>query len=139
MSESKHTPGPWEYIASTEHHGPYVAGPFGGDVCDCYTMSNLLAASIRNGGTSYPIPFQADCADANARLIATAPDMVAVLAEFIAIDDDDATGPDDDPARNVERLDNVLRRAREIIAKIEPSNPGASLTESGADPAKAPS
>lgn len=54
----EHTPGPWEYVASTEHHGPYVAAPFGGDICDCYTMSNLSAFSVRNGGDSVPIHFQ---------------------------------------------------------------------------------
>lgn len=64
------SPAPWEYIASTEHHGAYVANSYGGTVCDCYEMSDPSAASVRNGGTSRPIPF-ADM-DANARLIVTA-------------------------------------------------------------------
>lgn len=74
MSTSKaaFTAGPWEYVPGTEHHGPYVAGPWGGDICDCYAMSNPMAASVRNGGTSFPINHQGESAEANAQLIAEA-------------------------------------------------------------------
>lgn len=79
---TKHTPGPWEYVPSTKHHGPYVTGPYGGDICDCYTMSNPGMPSVRNGGDSRPIPFMQERADPNARLIAAAPEM---LAQLIAV------------------------------------------------------
>lgn len=79
MGEVKHTPGPWEYVAGTQHHGPYVSSSLGGDICDCYCMSNPAAASVLNGGTSYPVNHQGENADANARLIAAAPDMLAAL------------------------------------------------------------
>lgn len=75
MSETAWTRGPWEYIPGTEHHGPYVSGPFGGDICDCYAMSNPESLSVRNGGKSQPIWHQAERADANARLISASPEM----------------------------------------------------------------
>ena len=80
MTETRFTLGPWEYVPSNEHHGPYVCSPFGGDICDCYTMSNLREPSIRNGGTSKPIHFMHEQADANARLIAAAPELLNALA-----------------------------------------------------------
>lgn len=75
-----HTPGPWEYIPGTEHHGAYVSGPFGGDICDCYAMSDPSSLSARNGGTSQPIPFRD--AEANARLISAAPELLAVVEDM---------------------------------------------------------
>lgn len=106
---TKHTPGPWEYIPSNEHHGPYVSS-YAGDVADCYTMSNPLAASIRNGGDSYPVPFQGAEADANARLIAAAPDMLEALRDALELLERHYPKP----ARS-----GQIARARAAIAKAE--------------------
>lgn len=83
MGEVKHTPGPWEFVPGTEHHGPYVAGPWAGDICDCYTMSNPMHASVRNGGDSRPIWFHGETANANAALIAQAPTMFETLERIV--------------------------------------------------------
>jgi len=44
-------------------------------------MSNPYALAVCNGGDSKPIAFQHDEADANARLISAAPDMLAALTK----------------------------------------------------------
>lgn len=74
---NKHTPAPWEYVPSTEHHGPYVTSEFGSTICDCYTMSQPGLWSTANGGPSKPVLFLAEMADPNARLIAAAPELFA--------------------------------------------------------------
>lgn len=82
MMVTEHTPGPWEYVPSTANHGPYVSNGWGaGDICDCYTMSKPSELAVCNGGTSQPIPFQHEEADANARLIAAAPEMLDALEQ----------------------------------------------------------
>lgn len=63
-------PTPWELVEANEHHGAYIVNAYGADVCDCYAMSNPMAASVRNGGNSFPVPFTN--ADANAAFIVKA-------------------------------------------------------------------
>lgn len=85
MVESKHTPGPWEYVPSNSNHGPYVSNGWGaGDICDCYVMSKPSELAVCNGWTSAPIHHQHEEADANARLIAAAPDLLEALRELYA-------------------------------------------------------
>ena len=75
----KHTPGPWEYVPSTEHHGPYVTSQYGSDICDCYVMTYPAEASVRNGGRSKPNHFLGEMADPNARLMAASPELLEAL------------------------------------------------------------
>ena len=82
MSEVKHTPGPWEYVPSTEHHGPYVTSDFGTTIADCYVMSNPGNLSVLNGGDSRPIHHLHEMADPNARLIAAAPELLEVCRNY---------------------------------------------------------
>ncbi len=82
MNAAKYTPGPWEYVPSTENHGPYICSEFGCTIADCYTMTEPSKPAACNGGPSKPILFLGEMADSNARLIAAAPDMLAAL-EFI--------------------------------------------------------
>lgn len=104
-----HTPGPWRYVPGTEHHGPYVATDAEmtyGDIADLYVMSKPGFASTRNGGESYPINHQGATAEANARLMAAAPELLASLQEVVAIAD-----------RNTDAFD----RAKAAIAKATAS------------------
>ena len=77
---ANYTPGPWDYVASTEHHGPYVTSNYGSTIADCYVMSQPSELSTLNGGPSKPIPHMTEMADANARLISAAPEMLVALA-----------------------------------------------------------
>jgi len=76
-----HTPGPWDYVSSTEHHGPYVTSEFGTTICDCYIMSEPSQWSTVNGGKSRPIHHLHEMADPNARLIAAAPEFATAAMD----------------------------------------------------------
>jgi hypothetical protein len=118
VSDTKHTPGPWEYVPSTEHHGPYVTSEFGVTVCDCYVMSNPSAPSVLNGGDSYPVHHLSEMADPNARLIAAAPDLVEALAEArkgckLLEDLTGCRGDDDYVSDLLAKIDAALSKALE--------------------------
>lgn len=113
MSETKWTPGPWEYVPSTEHHGPYVSGPWGGDICDCYTMTDTSGWSVRNGGTSRPVNHQGDMADANARMIASAPDLYEALEKLMSVP------IVADYAGDNEHLDAAISAARAALSRAK--------------------
>lgn len=115
---SSFTPGPWEYIASNEHHGPYVACNFGGDICDCYAMSNPSSLSVRNGGDSKPIHSQHEMADANAHLIAAAPDLLEALKDIVGMSSAFASATSGQPFTH-QAACYVIDKARVAIAKAE--------------------
>lgn len=114
MGASKHTPGPWSYVAGTEHHGPYVTSEFGSDICDCYTMSRPDLPSALNGGPSHPIPFLAEMAEPNARLIAAAPDLLDALKRLLQFIREHTEAGEVIPPHTVEH-----EHAMAIIAKAE--------------------
>lgn len=64
------TPGEWGLVKGNDHHGPYIEACCGGTIADFYMMSDTSSLSIRNGGTSRPIWFMPEEAQANAALAA---------------------------------------------------------------------
>lgn len=87
MVEIKHTPGPWEYIPSTQFLGPYVTSAFGSTICDCYIMSGPSELTK-------PHHYLYEMADPNACLIAAAPELLEALQKamhLLAWDDPEVT------------------------------------------------
>jgi hypothetical protein len=67
----KHTPGTWDLIAPDEHHGWYVEDGLGRSICDLYYLNGHTVIDHDPGGHGET--------EANARLIAAAPDLLAAL------------------------------------------------------------
>lgn len=106
---TQHTPGPWDYVGPTEHHGPYITSEFGSTIADFYTMTLPNARSTANGGPSKPVHFMHEMAEHNARLAAAAPDLLNALKvalEAIQQDTPQAIG-------------YAVRTAQDAIAKAE--------------------
>lgn len=82
MNQTKISPGPWEYVPGTEHHGPYVTTVFGSTICDFYTMTEPREWSTASGGPSRPVNFCGEDAEANARLAAEAWNMAEALVQI---------------------------------------------------------
>lgn len=114
------TPGPWVLVPATEHHGPYIAADRGGDVCDCYCMTEPGLASTRNGGPSRPVNFQGEEAHANARLIAAAPDLFAQLAR---VTDHLEVWARDHSDERTSETDAAIYCARAVLARAKGETP----------------
>lgn len=90
---SRHTPGPWK-IGTPGPNGCYTVGTQGG------LMTAMIAHSICE-------PDQVDTANANARLIAAAPELLEALEEIVAAADGDGWN----------QLDASFSKARAAISK----------------------
>jgi len=92
--ETKHTPGPWQYGFPTMNGTPIRE-------VDCQVMSRgCLIANVSHGPIYPAEPFASEIREANARLMAAAPDLLEALHEgrraigsHVAPNDCYATGP----------------------------------------------
>ena len=76
MGDVKHTAGPWEWVEDRANGGfSGLVGPDG---------SEVLFPNTRNEGDTGAAWFEDFPSEANARLIASAPDLVLALAEIAA-------------------------------------------------------
>ena len=103
---TQHTPGPW-----------IGAGPSFGDPLPRYTTSIMTELEHEDGGyieiCELPFHHHDDENEANARLIAAAPDLLAVLSEFkIASDNQDNTF---DGSAWLDRVDAAIAKATGAI------------------------
>jgi len=98
--ETKHTAGPWQYGFPTMNGTPIRE-------VDCQVMSRgCLIANVSHGPIYPAEPFASEIREANARLMAGAPDLLEALTKLCeAIDS------------CVDLTPEVLRNARAAIAK----------------------
>jgi hypothetical protein len=82
MPELKHTPGPWEY--ESEMGDMWVTGPNRNEPVICDIVARLTQF---DEGTKEYTPVMQDEDEANAKLIAAAPDLLEALQRFIAFAD----------------------------------------------------
>lgn len=102
-----HTPGPWELIEGDIWSAPIEGG------CTM-AKGRCMVAQVRGWGHLQYRPDGEEMQDANGRLIAAAPDLLAALRDLVAI----SSGKHDDNAYN-EEWTAAEDRARAAIAKAE--------------------
>lgn len=78
MSEGKHTPGPWEMISGTDEHGCNSIV----EILSPYEPDAQFQVALTNGPWDMDGNASEECI-ANARLIAAAPDMLAIIKEIL--------------------------------------------------------
>lgn len=110
-----HTPGPWTIHDDPPHTigGEYDAGGYRIDAHNIEQLAYVWRDTKRWGDN--PTPFGAKEAEANARLIRAAPDLLAALKWFV----DDLTAPH---SKMID-FDANLARARAAIARAEGAAP----------------
>lgn len=73
MSDTKHTPGPWKYSADFSENG------------DRYTDFSIYAGDMNVIGACGSCGLPTICSEANARLIAAAPELLEALSSLTAV------------------------------------------------------
>lgn len=109
---SKFTNGTWS-VGISEKYGPYV---YAGD-------GDAIIAVIRNCGHISESNAKDAVCQANARLMAAAPEMYRLICEFIKIDEQKARAATEknDPAFMMALMaqDGAVNMAKELIARID--------------------
>ena len=102
-----HTPGPWQ-VSPLDGR---TCGPSRLLICNGTTLAQMQAVAIVTLRTSET--------DANARLIAAAPDLLAALREMVDMVLSPAYVDKADEARAMEARSAIVTNARRVIAKVE--------------------
>ena len=100
MSEPKHTPGPW-----VVDYSPKTGRPLGITAPGDEGIPGAVGCVVRRNGIGLP---GSETAQANARLIAAAPDLLRILGELCRY----AEGANS-------KVDDLIDEARAAIAKAE--------------------
>lgn len=109
MSEAKHTPGPWGWGGECK-----TALTFDREGC-VYPPSHELTGGYQYGGPIAVVSIDEDAGhEANGRLIAAAPDLLAACEEWL-----DADSPHTSLAEQRWRWDGIMARMREAVAKAK--------------------
>lgn len=82
MSNPQHTPGPWRACKDGRCSCGYIFGDNG----EVYVAQAIHESNVDQMGCPDPHPTR-ECGDANLRLIAAAPDMLAALIRLVKYDD----------------------------------------------------
>lgn len=80
-AEAKHTPGPWRVDASLGHGRPVIYGPLAGRD---QALATVHAECVR-GNAAQLTPHTAAEAEANAHLVAAAPELLAVAVAVLEL------------------------------------------------------
>lgn len=104
MADSKHTPGPWEWLADEDRHEADCVPVMAKD--GTLQIADIFAGTVNGSDMSV------DEAEANARLIAAAPDLLEALEQLAAYGDPEMDATVQLPWEDV-------AKARAAIAKAE--------------------
>jgi len=121
MSDSKHTPGPWRlYEAANTYYIHAEAGSYQREGQTCYYIGGLYDRD--SFVADLIVTNQGPSGDANARLIAAAPELLEALQAVLAMADTTAPRKQDDAITWRENDDLARGKALAAIAKATGDN-----------------